>query len=151
MKLINTTTISNEKIREVIRFVRPPGIRKFNVKVTNRRHWHLGGHADVAGNGVLLRVADQQPIYTSKLNGAVVKQVMMYPRIHRMYQIGQLKGRRYYIADRIECLVYLAAHELRHLWQTKHRRGRPWGSRGVYSEIDADSYAIRKLRAWRRR
>ncbi len=45
----------------------------------------------------------------------------------------------------------VTAHELRHLWQAQHPKGwRVWGSRGQYSERDADAYAIRMLRAWRR-
>ena len=53
--------------------------------------------------------------------------------------------------SRIEALVLVTAHELRHLWQAQHPKGwRVWGSRGQYSERDADAYAIRMLRAWRR-
>ncbi len=53
--------------------------------------------------------------------------------------------------SRIEALVLVTAHELRHLWQAQHPKGwRAWGSRGQYSERDADAYAIRTLRAWRR-
>jgi hypothetical protein len=55
------------------------------------------------------------------------------------------------ILTRDEALVYLLAHELRHFWQKNHhgKRGKIWGARGVYSEKDADAYAIRKQRAWR--
>jgi hypothetical protein len=54
--------------------------------------------------------------------------------------------------SREEGLVSIAAHELRHLWQKNHpgKRGKVWGAKGQYSERDADAYAIRKVREWRR-
>jgi hypothetical protein len=53
--------------------------------------------------------------------------------------------------NRTEALVHLLAHELRHLWQAKVKRGyRVWGARGQFSERDADAYAIQMLRRWRR-
>jgi len=152
MRLTNTTDIPREQVMEVLRFVMPPGLTRTRVDVQNRLDWHIGGHAVPQSNRVLLRVGKQRVIFTAKRNGEVRYQCWMYPRKHQTYQYGQLKGRRYYIADRIECLVYLAAHELRHVWQyhRKNNRGVVWGSRGRFSEIDADSYAIRKLRQWRR-
>ena len=57
----------------------------------------------------------------------------------------------YLILSREEALVYVLAHEFRHFWQTNHqgKRGKIWGARGVYSDRDADAYAIKKTRAWR--
>jgi hypothetical protein len=54
--------------------------------------------------------------------------------------------------SREEALVHLIAHELRHHWHTNHpgKRGRVWGSRGKISDTDADAYAIRKTREWRK-
>jgi hypothetical protein len=52
---------------------------------------------------------------------------------------------------REEAVLFVLAHEMRHLWQARVRRGRRvWGSRGVLSERDADAYALRALRHWRR-
>lgn len=51
-----------------------------------------------------------------------------------------------------EALLFVLAHELRHLWQYRvPRGGRVWGARWQYSERDADCYAIGVLRRWRRR
>lgn len=51
-----------------------------------------------------------------------------------------------------EAFVYILAHELRHLWQRRFPRARRvWGSRGRYSERDADCYALAAVRRWRRR
>jgi hypothetical protein len=52
--------------------------------------------------------------------------------------------------SRVEALVFIMAHELRHLWQANHLRGKVWGARGRFSERDADAYAIRMLRKFRR-
>src|SRR5215207_5039678 len=56
------------------------------------------------------------------------------------------------ILSREEALVHVLAHEFRHYWQYHHpgKRGKVWGARGLTSERDADAYAIRKLREWRR-
>lgn len=56
------------------------------------------------------------------------------------------------VSGRLEMLVYLMAHELRHLWQARVPRGRRvWGARGQFSERDACAYGIQKVRAWRRK
>jgi hypothetical protein len=50
-----------------------------------------------------------------------------------------------------EIALEITAHELRHLWQRKVPRGwRVWGAKGQYSERDADAYALRMLRRYRR-
>jgi hypothetical protein len=56
------------------------------------------------------------------------------------------------ILSRDEALVHVLAHEFRHYWQYHHpgKRGKVWGARGLVSERDADAYAIRKMRQWRR-
>jgi hypothetical protein len=54
----------------------------------------------------------------------------------------------------MESLVDVLPHEFRHAWQYENkgkRRGKLWGvRRDAISEKDADGYAIRKLREWRR-
>ena len=37
MKLINKSSFSDELVRAVIRFVRPPGIKKFKVEVRDKK------------------------------------------------------------------------------------------------------------------
>jgi Zn-dependent peptidase ImmA (M78 family) len=75
-----------------------------------------------------------------------------------LYQYAQHKGKRVALGSKVETLVYVLAHELRHLWQhhgsqrqssfpTEYARN----SRGQFSEVDTESYADNRLRAWRRR
>lgn len=134
MKLTNRSSFSDTVIRDVVRFTRPPGIKKFSVVVTDTKYGDYSGHG--SRKGVLLRVNPRAK----------------YPRLLRVYQYGQLKGRRYYVASKFEALLYLTAHELMHVKQGQRGncRGKVWGARGRYSEIETESYAIRKLREYRR-
>ncbi len=133
MRMINKTDIPNEVIRDAIRFARPAGIKRFRVTVVNSKYAYSGWGCKHA---IKIRIGT-----TSK-----------YPRRLRTYQYGQLKGRRYYLASMMEGLIYVLAHELMHTKQGQRGncRGRVWGARGRFSEIETESYAIRKLREWRR-
>ena len=61
------------------------------------------------------------------------------------------------LGDRTEALVYILAHELRHMHQqhgyavhSSFPVGRVKNAHGTYSEVCTEAYAIHKLRAWRR-
>ena len=141
-RLRNTTDIPTAMIREVLAFVRPSGIKGFDVRVggcrgqvKGRAYWDGSAYHDTARPFVNLYVGADS----------------MFPVPPRQRtRAGYLPTP--YLTSRIEALVYIAAHELRHLWQALVPRGRRvWGSRGQFSERDADAYAIRMLRAWRQR
>lgn len=133
---MNTTVIAPAKLREILRFVMPPGVHGIRVEVRNATNVH-GGAAWVWSRRIGIRFETG----------------IRYPNFIQPYWRGQLYGKRYWLASLEERVVYIAAHELRHMWQRKARNkaGYAWGARGRYSEIDADSYAIRMTRAWRRR
>lgn len=184
MRVKNTTNIPAEIVRDVIRFVRPPGISNFDVMLRNSTGRYVAGRAYTQGSGyhsravpfIVCRVptetlprweitremggrmrrfttAERERPIAMKGEKWTRKNVPVYPLMLSPYQRGQLRGKRYYIANRIEHLVYIVAHELRHLWQAKggsRRRGMAHGARGQFSEIDTESFAIRMLRAWRR-
>ena len=161
MRIKNTTKIPDQLVREVINFVKPSGITNFDVMVKNAE-WGLAGKAYSQGSSyhatanpfIVCRIPETKYVITKVINGNPVREKRnKYPCILNTYQIGHLKGKEYYLADTTEALVYLAAHELRHLWQAKakSKRGYNWGSRGKFSEIDTESYAIRMLRAWRKK
>ena len=81
-----------------------------------------------------------------------------FPCVITPYQYAHLKGKRYVLANRTEALVYLAAHELRHLWQEARSRDDRksanllmyHGARGKFSEVDTEGFAITMLREYRR-
>ena len=154
MKLTNTTHLPDHVVRAALRFVMPPGVTNARVILKPCEYGTVNGYAHIGQNTVMLKVGRQRVLYKVRFNGEVKRLCWLYPSTRFVYQYGQLKGRRYWLANEVECLVYLAAHELRHLWQDKttarRRAGMAFGSRGRFSEIDAESYSIRKLRAWRK-
>jgi hypothetical protein len=127
MRLLNYTDIPNEKVRDLIRFVRPAGISHMKVLVFNGRF-----RGRCIGRKIKCYIPkDWKPQIVD--NGGAYLPIP--------------------IGSRIEALVVLLAHELRHVWQGRNghkRNGMVWGARGQYSERDADAYALRMLRHYRR-
>lgn len=61
------------------------------------------------------------------------------------------------LGSKVEALVYVLAHETRHMCQHHERMGQstfPTGyarnSCGQFSEVDTEAFAVNRLRAWRR-
>ena len=131
--LSNTSAVPTNTVREIIQFVRPPGVSGTTFRVTQSKHAR-SGYAYWSRNHVSLRVGGAHH----------------FPRPPMAGGDGYLPDP--YFADQVEALVYLAAHELRHLWQARVPSGRRvWGARGQFPERDACAYGIKMLRAWRRR
>jgi hypothetical protein len=143
MRIKNTTAIPTETLREVIRFVCPPGVSGYDVRLNNGKGYDFKGRAYTRGSSYHDRANPFITLY--------VGEASRFPRGPRPPVRSNYLPTPW-IADRIEALVYIAAHEMRHLWQERVPRGRRvWGARGKMSERDADAYAIRMLRAWRSR
>lgn len=142
MKIKNTTDIPTETLRRIIRFCLPENVDlPGRVRLTNSRHAYGGRYSATFHGDVLLRI------------GATKK----YPTRIRPYQYAQHRGRKVWVGSRLEGVVYLAAHELRHHWQGKGRMrnsffptGYVRNAKGKWSEVDTEAYAIHTLRAWRR-
>lgn len=165
MKLRNTSGIPDEVVRDVIRFVRPPGISRFDVMVKKSLKGTFGGMSYSEGSGyhmtadpfVTVRIGDDSkfPYFVrgdraDHPGGAVTTYFDGRPaKVSKPQSKGYLTVG--WLFSRVEALVMVMAHELRHQWQRTHTRGRVWGSRGKFSERDADAYAIKMLRAWRQR
>lgn len=139
MRLKNYINIPDKKIREVIQFVRPNGLSNFDIRVSNSRHdfcetVYVSGccYHDLPNWSIVVRVTRNEngfPLYEINKNGS-----------------GYINS---LILSREEALVHVTAHELRHLRQTKVKKGdRVWGARGRFSDRDADTYAIGKTREW---
>lgn len=164
MRLRNTSGLSDELVREVIRFVRPAGISNFDVMVKGGSK-SFGGMSYAEGSGyhmtadpfVTVKIGPDSkfPLFVrgdraNKPGGAVTTYFDgRPPKVSKPTTKGYLTLG--WIFTRLEALVMVMAHELRHQWQRTHSRGRVWGARGKYSERDADAYALKMLRAWRRR
>lgn len=142
MRLTNTTAIPNGVVRDVLRFVCPSGVSGYDVKLNNATSGDLKGKAYWAGSGYHDRACPFVTLY--------VGPDKKFPSKGGWTVEGKGYLPRPWLANRTEALVYVAAHELRHLWQAKVPRGyRVWGARGRFSERDADAYALKMLRAWR--
>lgn len=159
MRLKNWTNIPDEKIREIISFVKPNGVANFDVQVKNTSGL-FKGRAFISWNRILVKVSKDErafPFYIDRTrytthfekiqeNGKEIYNEVITKKQHGGY-LNML------LLSREEALVQVIAHELRHLWQKKHqgKRGKVWGARGKFSERDADAYGIRMVRKWRRR
>lgn len=140
MRIRNTHKVfSTELIREIINFVRPPDITDFDVWIKNSRRGFAGkaycygcSYHDRMCPYILVRVGTYK-----------------YPMVHR-YR-GMKTSPAITLMDWHDTLVYLIAHELRHLWQAKakNKRGYYRGSKGRFSEIDTVSYGKSMLIKWR--
>lgn len=140
MRLRNTSGIDNDLARKIINFVRPSGLSKFDVMLKNSSS-HYGGMAYYKGSGYHM---SSDPFVTVRIGPS-----KSFPYNDAKKASGYLPAG--WIYNRTEAFVLVLAHELRHLWQDKVKKGRRvWGARGQYSERDADAYAIGKLRQWRR-
>ena len=138
MRLRNHTDIPSDLIRRMIAFAKPPGVAGFDVRVTNS-----------ASNGV------RGVAYTEGASCHDRACPFIVVRVQRGARLAPEPAHDGYLPQpamtREEGVLLVLAHELRHLWQAKVRRGRRvWGARGVLSERDADAYALRALRHWRR-
>lgn len=146
MRLKNYTDINSDLIRAIIHAVCPPGVSGFDVRVSNFGTKHekgFRGRAHYAGSA-----------YHDRACPFIVVSVARTDAGCRMRTVGE-KGKGYLgghaIGGRLEALVWILAHELRHLWQARVPRGRRvWGARGQFSERDADAYALQMLRRFRR-
>lgn len=142
MRLRNHTNIDSELIRGIIRAVRPAGISNFDVRVSNLGYGKFRGRAYANGSG-----------YHARAVPFIVVSIARTDAKARCIAPAGRRGKGYLplvIGSRIEALIVVLAHELRHLWQAKHSRGKVYGSRGRFSERDADAFALRMLRRYRR-
>lgn len=156
MRFQNFTPVPNEELREIIRFCCPPNVTRFDIAFKNSSR---GFRAWAYYNGTphhersLIRRGLREPNVCQRYTPLVTISIppigdVTYPSFHVGHG-GYLPSVQF---TQQEDIVHLVAHELRHLWQNKIKRGyRVWGSRGQFSERDADAYAIQMVRQWRRR
>lgn len=138
MKLKNYTPLDTAWLRAAISAVKPANVTKFDISFKNSG-WGNKGRA--YWNGCSYHHSNA-PLITI---GLCAKTKFPY---HTVRGKGYLGVSLYTIK---EVALFIAAHELRHLWQSKVKTGwRVWGARGQFSERDADAYALQMLRRYRR-
>ena len=138
-RLRNTTPIPAWLVKEVEQFVMPPGgVGAYDLELRNTDGlW--GGRAYMNGSA-----------YHTTNRRFVVVRVGSW-RSPNIEQHGNGYLPMPAMANRLEILVFILAHELRHLWQRRVPKSRRvWGARGQFSERDADAWALHCLRRWRR-
>jgi hypothetical protein len=166
MRLKNYTNISDEKIRQIIKFVRPNGISNFDIRISNsqydlfrgRAYWAGSTYHDTGNPFIVVRVTKKEnkfPYFVRYISQRGSK-LKLNPQSGKLEPVSYNASTGGYIdhilLSREEAVVHVIAHELRHIWQAKVKRGyRVWGARGQFSDRDADAFAIRKTREWRRR
>jgi hypothetical protein len=157
VKIRNQTGLPTERLREIIRFCCPSGVTDFLITF---KHWNAYcGCAQAKQWSEYSTDKDKRlgRAYWSD-TGTEVSDVIIKIRKNAKGS-GKIEERAwkkgaYLPSDKYtqeEAIVHLVAHELRHLWQAKVKKGRRvWGARGRYSERDCDAYAIGVVRHWRR-
>lgn len=154
MRFQNFTSMPDDLLREIIRFTRPPGVAGFDIAFKNSSNGYKGGAYTVGCSW------HARSMRAKGLRGTHRAYVVIGCSIRRT---GKKWSKPYTFTNEgaylgcvvysdVEAVVSLVAHELKHLWQKRVKRGyRVWGARGQFSERDADAYAIQMLRRWRRR
>jgi len=141
MKLVNQTDFNDALVRQIIRFVRPPGISNFTVTIhtTKRDPWRglaLVSEKVLCKDGSSFNRLSKDPLITIHVpRGA--GHAVPFTKPDQWYGIPQLGYLHSVVFSAEENLVHLLAHELRHLWQARNprhlwlaiiRRGRKvWG------------------------
>jgi hypothetical protein len=164
MRLKNYTDISDDKIRQIIKFVRPNGISNFDVRISNSKgifagtaYWEGSTYHDTPNPFIVVRITKNESAfpYFVKYSSHTRTKLKLNPQSGKLESVSYNTSTGGYIdhilLSREEAVVHVIAHELRHLWQAKVKKGyRVWGTRGQFSDRDADAFAIRKTREWRR-
>jgi hypothetical protein len=130
----NESRINDDVIFRILRFVRPPNMVLPPIKVRDSKNFVFDGFFMTGERKrICVEIGDDEdfPI--------VVK------RTKKRQAEGYLTG--FTLNDASEGLVYVLAHELQHSWQEQNLRE----SKYKYSEFKTDSYALKKLLAWRKR
>lgn len=130
MRVKNSTTFDTSYLRKLAVAVKPERCTKVEVVFKHFSQIHVAGQA---WNDVLIKV----------------------PRLWGVFPYQYKEGDGYLgvmVYTREEELVYVLAHEFRHVWQSLVPRGwRVWGAgKSGASERDADAYGLQMLRRYRR-
>lgn len=134
----NYTPLDSDWLRKVVAATKPSNVSKFDISFKNCGG---GGHRGRAYWAGCSYHSSSAPLVVVALG----KTTYPYRTIEGKGYIG------FSLYSIAEAAVFITAHELRHLWQAKVKKGwRVWGAKGRFSERDADAYAIQMVRRYRR-
>jgi hypothetical protein len=138
MRLKNYTSLETDWLRKAVAAVKPSNVTNFDISIKNSSN---GNKGKAYWNGCSFH-STRSPLVT----------IGLASRTRFPYRTAKGNGYiQFTLYTLREVAVFIIAHELRHLWQAKVKKGwRVWGARGQFSERDADAYAIRMTRAYRR-
>jgi hypothetical protein len=167
--LKNTTKYSDTEIAEILEFSMPLGLPDFDATITRRFRDLFKGTCYPFGCRrhkvnpskplIIVRTSQKEKYFPYWIErGGTFKKTKRIATVqrHATFFSGHKARRHGYISTLLrtaqECLVYVTAHELRHLYQVQNKACWVYGSKGKRSsERDADAYAIAKVREWRRK
>lgn len=157
INLINQIGFSTDWLNQIVEFCCPEKVKAFEIKYVvagdspsgtarpAKRVRRRSSSYDFAGCGLVAN--ETVPI---SFPSAIVRlpEKCKYPYYFRNDAGGYLPVTW---NNPEEALVYITAHELRHLWQVLVPKGqRVYGATGQFCEKDASAYGIQMLRKWRR-
>jgi hypothetical protein len=168
--LKNTTKYTDNEIAEILQFSIPLSMPDFDATITKRFRDHFRGSCYPSGCWlhevnphkplIIVRTSENEKDFPYWIErGDNLKKAKRRSTTAETNASSARKNNRIrhgYISTLLrssqECLLYVIAHELRHLYQAKNKVDWVYGSRGrKSSERDADAYAISKVREWRRK
>ena len=137
LDVINKTSIPWEMINDIIDYSGPEDLGEFVILVTDSDKDMAGG-SDWRGDEFRINHYSI-PFIRIETN----------PDLEYPFEIKGVENegyRRYTVLDRNELVMYLIAHELRHLWRA--RREDVIDRKAA--ETDSDDYAIKTIEEWRK-
>jgi hypothetical protein len=167
--LKNTTRHSDNEIAEILEFSMPQGMPEFDATITRRFRDRFRGTCYPSGCWlhevnpskplIIVRTSENEkdfPYWIERGDKLKMARRSTTAETYASSASKYIPKRHGYISTLLrspqECLVYVTAHELRHLYQAKNKADWVFGSKGRRSsEHDADAYAIAKVREWRRK
>ena len=141
----NYTDIDDATCRTIYDAVCPPGLPAHDVEIKN-----CGGRG---GRGMAYTKGSSYHTTARPFVVVSIPRTDVLARAVRSWNVPKGGYLPIVHGSRLECFVVILAHELRHLWQGKAKgrpRGMVYGAKGRFSERDADAYALRMLRRYRR-
>jgi hypothetical protein len=173
MRLVNTTNISDDKLREMFEFcAKPLGLDAMKVSVYDaERHNGFWGHSSRVRKEIAITTGKTKsfPYFLNRPPRIINSQNRWesytgdddkeYWRKKSDYVDKYRENPHIPMLNltREEYMIHLFAHELRHQWQHKKRSMQEYthtvrhlGSKSYFRrERDCDAYALRKVREWR--